>query len=79
MSLTRRSDCGAIGLAQNMLPSKKRKPWGYGDTFFTDEVFIRIEGKQQYPWRAVDQDGEIVDVYLQKRRDAVKKKGVGDN
>ena len=47
----------------------KRKHQGYGDTFFIDEVFIRIDGKQHYLWRAVDQDGEIVDVFLQKRRD----------
>ena len=47
----------------------KRKHRGYGDTFFIDEVFIRIDGKQHYLWRAVDQDGEIVDVFLQKRRD----------
>ena len=48
----------------------KRKHRGYGDTFFIDEVFIRIDGKQYYLWRAVDQDGEVVDVFLQKRRDA---------
>ncbi len=47
----------------------KRKHRGYGDTFFIDEVFIRIDGKQQNLWRAVDQDGEVVDVFLQKRRD----------
>jgi putative transposase len=47
----------------------KRKHRGYGDTFFIDEVFIKINGKQHYLWRAVDQDGEIVDVYLQSRRD----------
>ena len=47
----------------------KRKHQGYGDTFFIDEVFIRIDGKQHYLWRAVDQDGEVVDVFLQKRRD----------
>ena len=47
----------------------KRKHRGYGDTFFIDEVFIRIGGKQHYLWRAVDQDGEVVDVFLQKRRD----------
>ena len=49
----------------------KKKHQGYGDTFFIDEVFIRIDGKQHYLWRAVDQDGEVVDVYLQKRRDGV--------
>jgi len=47
----------------------KRKHQGYGDTFYIDEVFVKINGKQHYLWRAVDQDGEIVDVYLQKKRD----------
>jgi putative transposase len=47
----------------------KRKHRGYGDTFYIDEVFIKINGKQHYLWRAVDQDGEVVDVYLQARRD----------
>ena len=47
----------------------RRKHRGYGDTFFIDEVFVKIDGIQHYLWRAVDQDGEGVDVYLQKRRD----------
>ena len=47
----------------------KRKHRGYGDTFYIDEVFVRINGKQHYLWRAVDQDGEVVDVYLQAKRD----------
>jgi len=47
----------------------KRKHQGYGDTFFIDEVFVKIGGKQHYLWRAVDQDSEIIDVFLQKRRD----------
>ena len=47
----------------------KRKHRGYGDTFYIDEVFVRINGKQYYLWRAVDQDGDVVDVYLQARRD----------
>ena len=47
----------------------KRKHRGYGDTFYIDEVFIKINGKQNYLWRAVDQDGEVVDVYLQAKRD----------
>ncbi|MDB4261735.1 IS6 family transposase [bacterium] len=58
----------------------KRKHRGFGDTFYIDEVFavttrpacrtIQINGKQHYLWRAVDQDGEVVDVFLQARRDA---------
>jgi len=46
----------------------KRKHRGYGDTFYIDEVFVKINGKQHYLWRAVDQDGEVVDVYLQAQR-----------
>ena len=47
----------------------KRKHRGYGDTFYIDEVFVKINGKQHYLWRAVDQDGEVVDVLLQAKRD----------
>ena len=47
----------------------KRKHRGYGDTFYIDEAFIKINDKQHYLWRAVDQDGEVVDVYLQEKRD----------
>jgi putative transposase len=47
----------------------KRKHRGCGDTFFINEVFVKINGKQHYLWRAVDQDGEVVDVSLQAKRD----------
>ena len=47
----------------------RRRHQGYGDTFYIDEVFVKVGGKQQYLWRAVDQDGEVVDVFLQARRD----------
>ena len=46
---------------------RRRHP-GYGDTFFIDEVFVKIQGKHHYLWRAVDQDGDVVDVFLQRRR-----------
>ena len=48
---------------------KNRHP-GYGDIFYLDEVFVKIQGKQRYLWRAVDQDGEVVDILLQERRDS---------
>ena len=34
-----------------------------------DEVFVKINGERHYLWRAVDQDGEVVDVCLQAKRD----------
>jgi putative transposase len=44
----------------------QRKHHGYGDTFYIDAVFVKINGKQHYLWRAVDQGGEVVEVCLQE-------------
>ncbi|MFI6063265.1 IS6 family transposase, partial [Streptomyces sp. NPDC051286] len=41
-----------------------------GDKWHLDEVFIKINGKRRYLWRAVDQDGNVLDVLVQSRRDA---------
>jgi putative transposase len=35
-----------------------------------DEVFIKINGKTHYLWRAVDQDGTVLDILVTSRRDA---------
>ena len=40
-----------------------------GDTWYLDEVFISIRGERSYLWRAVDQDGETLDILVQPRRD----------
>ncbi len=34
-----------------------------------DEVFVRINGKVYYLWRAVDNEGEVLEVFVTKRRD----------
>ena len=47
----------------------KKKLGRLGDTWCLDELFIRINGQQQYLWRAVDQDGDVIDIFLQSRRD----------
>jgi len=39
-----------------------------GDTWHLDEVFIKIGGRLHYLWRAVDQDGNVLDVLVQSRR-----------
>lgn len=59
--------CNKFGIKFAKRLRKKHK--GFGDTFYLDEVFIKINGIQHYLWRAVDQDGEVVDVYLQTKRD----------
>ena len=40
-----------------------------GDTWHLDELFVTIRGQRQYLWRAVDQDGDVIDILLQPRRD----------
>jgi putative transposase len=39
-----------------------------GDAWHLDEVFIKIRGELHYLWRAVDQDGDTLDIPVQKRR-----------
>ena len=46
---------------------KRRRPKP-GDKWFLDEVFIRIRGKQHYLWRAIDQNGVVLDILVQSRR-----------
>ncbi|HEY4385104.1 MAG TPA: IS6 family transposase [Ktedonobacteraceae bacterium] len=38
------------------------------DTWHLDEVYLKINGKTQYLWRAVDQDGNVLDILVQSRR-----------
>ena len=40
-----------------------------GDTWYLDELFVTIQGQRQYLWRAVDQDGDVIDILVQSRRD----------
>jgi putative transposase len=48
---------------------RRRRPRP-GDKWHLDEVFIRINGKLHYLWRAVDQDGIVLDIVVQSRRNA---------
>jgi len=46
---------------------RRRLP-GVGDKWHLDEVAVRIAGVQHWLWRAVDQNGVVLDVLLQSRR-----------
>ena len=50
----------------NALRRRRPRP---GDTWHLDEVFIAINGEQHYLWRAVDQEGTVLDILVQRRRD----------
>ena len=51
----------------NRLRRRRPRP---RDKWHLDEVFIRIQRVQHYLWRAVDQDGVVLDILVQPRRDA---------
>jgi putative transposase len=42
-----------------------------GDKWHLDEVFLTINGGRHYLWRAVDQDGNVLDILVQRRRDKI--------
>jgi len=50
----------------NALRRQRPRP---GDKWHLDEVFIRINGQMSYLWRAVDQDGRVLEILVQSRRD----------
>jgi putative transposase len=59
---------GGIPLAYaNQLRRRRPRP---GDKWHLDEVFVRINDKLCYLWRAVDQHGIVLDVLVQSRRNA---------
>ena len=53
------------GTYAKRLRSRSSRP---GDRWHLDEVYLSINGKLQYLWRAVDQDGEVLDILVQRRR-----------
>jgi putative transposase len=66
---TIRQWCAKFGQAYaNRLRRRQARP---GDKWHLDEVFIRITGTIHYLWRAVDQHGNVLDILVQPRRNAV--------
>ncbi len=48
----------------------KRRQGRLGDVWHLDEVFVNIQGQRHYLWRAVDQDGDVIDILVQRYRNA---------
>src|ERR671910_1541490 len=49
----------------NQLKRRRAQP---GDTWHLDEVFLTINGERHYLWRAVDEDDNVLDILVQRRR-----------
>jgi putative transposase len=59
-----RSWCRKFGQAYaNALRRRRPQP---GDKWHLDEVFLTITGERHYLWRAVDQDGHVLDILVQR-------------
>ncbi len=58
--------CRTFGPAQAR--GLRRRHGRLGDTWYLDEVSVTIQGLQQYLWRAVDQDDDLIDILVQPRR-----------
>ncbi len=64
---TVRQWCRTFGRGDaNTLRRQRARP---GDTWHLDAVFIAIHGIRHYRWRTVDQDGNMLDILVQPRRD----------
>jgi putative transposase len=48
----------------------RRKQGQLGDIWHLDELFVTIQGERHYLWRAVDQDGDVIDILVQRYRNA---------
>ena len=58
--------CRTFGL--NYARRLRRRLGQMGDTWYLDELFVKIQGRLQYLWRAVDDDGDVIDILVQSRR-----------
>ena len=46
----------------------RRRRGRQGDTWHLDELFVTLNGRRRYLWRAVDEDGDVLDILVQSRR-----------
>ena len=46
----------------------RRRRGRLGDTWHLDELFVTLNGRRQSLWRAVDEDGDVLDILVQSRR-----------
>jgi IS6 family transposase len=45
--------------------------YAVGDRWFVDETYVKVSGVWRYVYRAIDNDGQVIDAYVSKRRDTV--------
>ena len=61
----------SVSSVKNMakFTATKKSRCQFGDTWYLDGVFIKINGVLHYLWRAAYQDGDEIDILVQKHKD----------
>ena len=61
-----------IRFGPNYAQQLRKKSHRFGDHWYLDEIStVTIHGTRMYLWRAVDQDGDLIDILVQKRKDKI--------
>ena len=65
----------AICLRRLLLPARRDRARGplvpaVGDRWQVDETYVKVAGRWRYVYRAIDQFGQVIDVFMSPRRDA---------
>ncbi|MGV9006855.1 MAG: IS6 family transposase [Brevundimonas sp.] len=61
--------CWTIKFGPLIARRLKKRRWAPSPRWHLDEMVCRIGGKRMYLWRAVDDEGDVLDVVVQRRRD----------
>ena len=57
-----------LKFGQNYANQWRHHRQGTGDKWHLDEVFLTLRGERHHLWRAVDQEGNVLDILVQSRR-----------
>ena len=68
MCLMKQSEGGLISLGQTYVKRINSRSEPPSPVWHWDEVYTEINGKMVYLWRAVDDEGTVLDVVVQRRR-----------
>jgi transposase, IS6 family len=68
----RQAECradGSVALTDRTIDAARPVRHSAGDHWFVDETYVKVAGVWRYLYRAVDQHGQVIDVYVSRRRD----------
>src|SRR4030081_1114928 len=68
--ITSPSIAGCSGSPPLLIDAARPCRHSCGDRWFVDETYLKISSRWRYPYRAIDQFGQVIDVRLSDRRDA---------